>query len=94
MSIFKGDVVRLAADFTDPAAALVDPGVVTCKVQDPAGAVVTYAGGAIVRDSLGRYHVDVPIALSGRHYYRWIGTGANAAAEEGSFLADPSASGF
>lgn len=47
----------------------------------------TYAGTTIVKDSVGNYHVDLAITLTGTYRYRWVSTGTGAGAEEGWFQA-------
>jgi hypothetical protein len=91
-----GSVVTVAVVFVsigsnDP----VDPSTVTALIKHPTGAVDTYVYGVdeeLVRDSVGRYHVDVtiPINESSIWYYRFEGTGTNAAPGEASFEALPS----
>lgn len=81
-----GDVVRISNTFTQNAA-VIDPGTVSLKVVAPDASSVTYtyAGATVVKDSVGVYHVDVAIALSGTYLYRWVSTGTGAGAEESWF---------
>ncbi len=39
----------------------------------------------LVRDSTGTFRVDLILADSGRHHYRWEATGSAHGAEEASF---------
>lgn len=81
-----GDVVRVSNTFTQNAA-VIDPGTVSLKVVAPDASFITYtyAGAAIVKDSVGVYHVDVAITLAGTYRYRWVSTGTGAGAEESWF---------
>lgn len=91
---FNGTSVRLSATFKNDQEALADPTAVTFKIRVEAGDPTTYVYGAdleLVRDGLGLYHVDWPIAADGRHYWRWDGDGAVDAAIEGSFMTQKSA---
>ncbi len=86
-----GDTRRLSAAFTVSAAAT-DPTTLTFKMREPDGVVTTRVwetDNELVRDSLGNFHVDWLIAKVGKHYYRWIGTGAAAEADTGEFEALP-----
>ena len=89
-----GDTRRLSAAFTiagnSPAAT--DPTTLTFKMREPDGTVTTYVEGTdveLVKDSTGNFHVDWLLAQAGKHYYRWIGTGAAAEADTGEFEALP-----
>ena len=77
-----GDVVTISAVFRDAAGALADPTTTTLTVMAPDGTLSTPTP---VKDSTGTYHADVPVTASGSWAYRWLGTGAVAAAEEGTF---------
>jgi len=86
-----GDRVRLTAAFTDPnnADAAIDPTTVEVHYRNPAGTVTTkvhVTDAEVVKDSVGNYHIDIDITVSGRWYSRWEGDGAAVAAEEISFL--------
>ena len=84
----KGDLVRVSAAFTTAAGAALDPTVVKCQVQTPAGTATTYTYGtdaALVKDSTGAYHLDIDAATSGEWCYRWYSTGTGQAAAEGRF---------
>src|SRR3990167_9303983 len=83
-----GDVVRLTATFTNSAGAAVDPSslVLRHQVVRPTITPVTslvYGVGSIVQLSTGVYHHDLAVNSPGELHYRFIGTGANAAAVEG-----------
>jgi len=75
-----GDVARLSVTFTSLAGVLADPTVVTLTVQAPDNAQTT---PAVTHDSTGKYHYDLSITQSGVYLYRYVGTGAVAAVEEG-----------
>jgi hypothetical protein len=55
----------------------------------PNGTTVTYVYGtdaALVRDSLGNYHLDVTTSADGTHKVRFVGTGTGASANEVAFF--------
>lgn len=74
-----GDVVTLAATFTDPDGTAADPTTVTVSIQEPDG---TESTPAAVQDSTGVYHYDLTLSASGRWRARIAGTGAIVAAAE------------
>lgn len=79
-----GDVARISGAFTDIDGNPADPGAITLSIEDPDGEVAEVAyPGTIVKDSTGAYHYDVPLTLAGFWEYRWVGTGAVAAAAQG-----------
>lgn len=85
-----GDVVRVSTSpgFKNSAGALADPTAVSVRWRAPDGTETTWVyltDGQVVKDSTGLYHADIPTTLAGRHYFRWKGTGAVAAAEESYF---------
>jgi hypothetical protein len=82
-----GDMIRLSGSFTNSAGTATDPTTVTLKVKDPSGNIdtYTYALSEVTKDSTGAYHKDITIDEAGQWYYRFVGTGTVAAAEEGEF---------
>src|SRR5262245_15769254 len=83
-----GDVVRIKVTFTDLAGTPIDPGGVIARVKTPLGVKTTYTYGvdvALVKDSVGNYHIDIEPAIQGIWKYRWEGTISNKGAEESSF---------
>jgi hypothetical protein len=96
MAYDKGDLVRCRATFRDPEDndAYVDPAVVKFKFKTPAGATTTYTYGTdvqLVKDSTGKYHVDVDANAAGQWSYRFEATGALQAAQEGVFTVNAGA---
>jgi hypothetical protein len=82
-----GDEVRLSVAFTNAAtAAAVDPGAVALSVRAPDGTTTTYthAAAEVTKTATGAYYRDVPLTAAGSWYWRWVGSGSNAAAAEGS----------
>lgn len=81
-----GDVVKIFSNFKQNGLDM-DPSTITLKVvrPDATSQSYTYAGGTVVKDSTGNYHVDVAPAISGTYKYRWSSSGTGAAAEEGTF---------
>ena len=94
--INPGDVVRVSTTpgFKNAAGALTDPTVVNLKWRVAGGSTTTWTRPAagpdtqIVKDSTGVYHADIAVVAAGLHYFRWEGTGAVVAAEEGTFSAE------
>lgn len=86
----QGQLVRLSAAFTDAAGAAADPTSVTFRhrpvsVAGSTSTTHTYpsVGTEIVRDSIGKYHIDVSMDDPGTHYWRWESTGSAQAADQG-----------
>lgn len=96
--IQPGDAVRLSVAFTNSAGTATDPTTITLKVRPKGGAEEVFVHGTdaeLVKDSTGNYHLDytVPAIAPDRgltFYYQWIGTGAVAVVEPGTFsVSDP-----
>lgn len=92
--ILIGSLVRLAAAWRVPATpqgTLTDPTTVTLTIRLPDGSqVVSAYGGAtaagtITKDATGLYHADYLPLTEGEHRWRWAGTGAAHAPDEGKF---------
>jgi hypothetical protein len=78
---YNGTEIRLSAAFTNNGVA-VDPTTVTFKVKDPTGKITPYTAPSVVKDSVGNYHLDFAVGISGIWYYRAEGTGAATVAGE------------
>ena len=89
-----GDVVQVVSwdvdeatagttGFTDADGALADPTTVVVTVQAPDGTQTT---PSTTKEAVGRYSATVEPDQAGVWAYRWVGTGAVAAAEEGQFF--------
>lgn len=89
-TINTGDVVRISASFTNPGGTLADPTSISLfiRANDDEDTFVMGASD-MVNDSVGLYHYDyaVPSGSMVKVEYRWAGTGAVTAAEEGMFYA-------
>ncbi len=84
----KGQSVRLSASFTNPDGAAYDPGTVTITYKAPASASVSKVYGQdaeVMRDGLGKYHMDIIVTAAGEWYYRTDGAGGGQAAAEDAF---------
>lgn len=82
MSYQIGDVPRVRADFTDRDTGLpTDPTTVTLQILSPSGVVTTPAA---TNDAsvVGGFYYDLALTESGTWTYRFVGTGAVAAADE------------
>jgi hypothetical protein len=90
--INPGDIVRVstAPGFKDLAGTLADPTTVKLLWRRHGESTTTWVyltDSQVVKDSVGLYHADIPVVEPGLHYFRWEGTGAVVAAEEGTFSA-------
>jgi len=89
----KGELVRVSGAFTNAVGAAADPTAVLFKYMDPEGTVIPLTYGvdaALVRDSLGNFHVDINASQSGTWKWRFYATGTGQTAEEGSFTVSES----
>lgn len=92
-----GQPITLPATVRDMATgALADPTTLTATIRRPDGTdlpAYTYNPGAVVRDSVGAFHLDVPaadLAVVGHYMYKWVSTGPGAGVGVGSFdMHDP-----
>jgi hypothetical protein len=82
-----GQVVRLPVRILNRAGQGVDPGAVVLKIRAPDGSLLL---PEVVKDAVGRYHVDVVADAAGHWAYRWEFAAPNAGAAEGAFLVQPS----
>jgi hypothetical protein len=91
MSYFVGQMVRLSGAFTVGDVAT-DPTAVSLVVEAPDGTetTYTYAGGTITKDGTGAYHKDISATMGGVWKWRWVGTGAVAAADQDAFVVESS----
>lgn len=89
--INTGDMMRISAAFTDIAGVAADPTTVTLKIRaDGVDTDLVVGAGGIIKDSVGNYHYDYSIPTADSYVkveYRWQGTGAVTAVEEGMFYA-------
>jgi uncharacterized protein YfaS (alpha-2-macroglobulin family) len=81
-----GDALTVYVDFKDADDAAADPTAVTLTVKKPSGA---NSSPSVTHPSTGRYEGVVEIDMAGTWFYRWAGTGALQAAEEGEFYVRP-----
>src|SRR5678816_4032854 len=80
-----GDAARLRASFRDANNLPADPTTVELIVQAPNNTQTTYTYDnlEIQRESIGEYFYDLLISQVGVYLYRYTGTGAVQAVEEG-----------
>ena len=84
----KDSLVRISTVFT-LAGVNTDPTTIKAMYKDPNNAITTLIYGtdsALIKDSVGNYHVDIPVTIAGNYWYRFEGTGACVAANEGEFV--------
>jgi len=87
MSYDRGDLVRITATFTVNDV-VTDPASVYLYLRAPDGTLTTLqygVDGSVVKVSTGVYRYDYSATTRGDVYYRWSGTGAAQAAEQGAF---------
>lgn len=90
---FKNSMVRAKGLFFDGSDVPSDPTSVTVKVQKPDGTETTYVylvSGAVVKDAVGQYHIDILGDQVGLWYYRWEATGVVQATQERYFKVERS----
>ena len=93
-TFLAGESARIAVTVENLAGERIDPAVQNLIVLWPDGRRETIDPAALVRDGIGAYHYDLPLATASRRaervYYRWE-TGAPAtAAAEGLINVNPS----
>lgn len=81
-----GDLATLTNTFKVSGSAA-DPTTVALTVTDPTGTATTYtyAAAQVIRTGTGVYTKDVTAATAGTWTYKWVGTGAAADVQDGSF---------
>lgn len=92
-SYFIGQLVRVKGIFKDAlnSDTPIDPGSVFCQYISADGTETTLqygVNGALVKDTIGTYHVDISTDKHGLWYYRFYSTGPGQAASESSFSVD------
>jgi hypothetical protein len=90
MSLEAGDPLTFACDFRVDGV-LTDPSTVTLTITAPdeVETTYTYSGGEITREGVGRYSKTVT-AVAGWYFWRWAGTGAAQAVDQGAVEVAPS----
>ncbi|MEK6860967.1 MAG: hypothetical protein AABY07_03255 [Nanoarchaeota archaeon] len=76
----EGDTIRLSGNFK-VGTTNTDPTGVKFQIKNPSGTITTYIFGTdsqLVKDSVGNYHVDFLVNVSGDWNYSFEGTGATA----------------
>lgn len=92
---FKGTLVRAKCTLADPNSgyALTDPDVLSVAVTDPADASTVYVYGTdpeVVKDSTGKFHIDISGSAVGVWKHYWTATGSVQGANRGQFkIIDP-----
>lgn len=84
MKVYPGQTVTLSCKFT-LSGLDTDPDTVSLVVMDPESITTTYtyALAEISKTSTGDYSKEVNFDMEGTWRYRWVSTGAVAAATEG-----------
>ncbi len=83
-----GDTARIPVNVTSVATSLIaDPGGLLIRIKKPDGTVtvVTYGSdAALIKDSVGNYHVDQLLDQAGLWRWRWEATAPNQGVVEGA----------
>lgn len=79
-----GDVVTLDNEFAVDGV-LTNPTTTTLTVTKPDGTAAVYTGGQLTNPSAGVFSKDVTTDQAGTWAYKWVGTGAAADVEDGTF---------
>ena len=90
MAYVVGDLIRVYCMFV-VANAPTDPTTVTFRYKTPGGVVTSYVyltDAAVVKDSVGRYYVDVSVTSGGTWTVRWESTGTAQGANQTTFTVD------
>jgi hypothetical protein len=74
--IILNEVARLDGEFRDTAGVLTDVAGLSVLIAKPDASTVTYSGGAVVHDGVGKYHAQHPSDQVGTHLVRWSSGGA------------------
>ena len=77
------NVVRLSVEFTNSSGTAVDPDAVSLWYDDPSGNPTEVSSPT--KASTGNYYYDLTLDEAGQWLWRWEGTGANAAVDQGRF---------
>lgn len=88
-----GDKVKTTAVFKDAVSAPTDPATTTLKVREPSGVETAYLYGTdpeVVTTGTGSFSAEFVMDAAGEWVFRWIGTGAVAAAQEIAIQVRPS----
>lgn len=82
-----GGVAHLEVTFRNDANAPTDPSTATLKLRFPDGTTQTKATVDLVHsvETPGVYSFDLPLTMSRRHYWEWIGDGDVTGDDAGSF---------
>jgi hypothetical protein len=82
-----GDLVQVTANFVDVNNSPIDPTNVTCQYVSTKSSAAT---ASVTKVSTGIYTAQIPCAVDGNYAYRFLGTGAAQASNEGAFVVNPS----
>lgn len=81
-----GQVPRIAVSVKDASGSLVDPGGLVFKFRYDSGPITIKIFGIdpeVVRDGVGRFHIDLPLTEDGTLHFRFESNAVNSGAEEG-----------
>jgi hypothetical protein len=82
-----GAVIKASVDISVDGT-LTDPTTLVVKYRAPGGTTTTKTYGtdaAVVKDSTGKYHINVITDAAGEWSVRWVSTGTGAGAIEDTF---------
>lgn len=86
--IYEGTTVQVKGTFVDHDGQATDPSAAQLEVQDPNGVITT---PTLSNPSTGVYTGLQAVAVPGLWRFRWEGSGALVAADEGYFYVRPTA---
>ena len=91
--ITVGETVKFTANISNLKNKLEDPVGIMFKIKDPLGVLTTYLYGTdaqLLKDSLGKYTIDLILPIAGKYKIRWETTAPNISIEENTIIAEAS----
>lgn len=87
-SFYIGQGIKISLEFHDSNGSLIDPAVPNVSVLKPSGVHPTYtypAAPELVRDSVGKYHLNITVDVAGDWFVRGWATGGITVSSQISF---------
>jgi hypothetical protein len=91
MNFTLGELVRVEAEFKNSSGVVADPTAVLFKYKKPDNTIIQLTYGvdvALVKDSVGNYHVDIDANQHNIWKWKFYSTGTVQAAKIGEFTVD------
>ena len=89
--ITAGETVKFSANITNLKNKAEDPVGIKFVIKTPANVVTTYQYGTdpqLLKDSLGKYTIDLILSLPGTYRIRWETAAPNVSIEENTIIAE------